>query len=380
MVTAYSILFIIVVLLVWESVILRKNVHTIPLRVMVNGTRGKSSVSAYIAAGLNQCGKPAMAKITGVEPTLIFKDGRKEIIKRRGGARVQEQIQIIRKAGALKTEALCLECMSITPEYQKLEARIFKPHFYIITNIRDDHREKMGGTVEEQARVMCEAIPSNCTVITAEVRYIDLIRDAAKKRGCQVIQASASDQSIESLPKHIFGENINLALKVCELAGCASAQALEGIRTGAAEKKSPLSIISSGEKKINFLDGFDVNDVPSARQFLQHWQKDVFPDKRFSILLNTRSDRPTRSMQFAGWIADTMPNLEGVILSGTHIKRTERELLKAGMETTRIFRLPNKNAKQVRVELLERVNENALVVGLGNIGGLGLEFRKMLAA
>ena len=380
MVTAYLILFIIIVFLIWESRILNTQVQNIPLRILVNGTRGKSSVSEYIAAGLRQNDKATIAKITGVEPTLIFKDGKKEIIQRRSGARVQEQFQIIRKASQLKTEALCLECMSITPEYQKLESRIFKPHFYIITNIKDDHREKMGTTIDEQAQAICDAIPPNCTVVTTEVRFIDLIRNTAKKQGSEVLQVPAENQSFEKFPKHIFAENISLALKVCGLAGCHLDLALEGIRSVALEKKSPLSTISSGEKNIQFLDGFDVNDVPSAQEFLIHWQQQGFPEKGFSVLLNTRSDRPTRSVQFARWIAKTMPYVESVIISGTHIRKTEKELVRAGMAPDRIFRLHSSKAKQVPAELLNYVNENAPIVGLGNVGGLGLEFRKMLAA
>jgi poly-gamma-glutamate synthase PgsB/CapB len=293
---------------------------------------------------------------------------------------VQEQLQIFRTTARAQAGALSLECMSITPEYQKLESRLFEPQFYVITNIKDDHREKMGSTLEEQAQAMCEAIPANCTVVTSEVRHLDVIREVAEVKGSPVVLVPAQSVPAADLPQHVFNENVLLALRVCELAGCDSDQALAGIRSCAVQKKSPLSVLRSEQGQIHFLDGFDVNDVFSAQEFLLHWQKIAFPDKIFSVLLHTRSDRPTRSVQFAGWLAHAVPYLDKVFLSGTHMQRTEKELLRAGMDAGRIVKLHAHHASGLQAEILNCVEKDALVVGLGNIAGLGLEFRKMLAA
>lgn len=43
----------------------KRNVEAIPIRVHVNGTRGKSSVTRLIAAGLRAGGRKTVAKITG---------------------------------------------------------------------------------------------------------------------------------------------------------------------------------------------------------------------------------------------------------------------------------------------------------------------------
>ena len=47
----------------------------IPIRIHVNGARGKSSVTRLIAAGLRAGGITTMAKTTGSAPRIIDKDG-----------------------------------------------------------------------------------------------------------------------------------------------------------------------------------------------------------------------------------------------------------------------------------------------------------------
>nr|MBC8415869.1 poly-gamma-glutamate synthase PgsB [Candidatus Cloacimonadota bacterium] len=47
----------------------------IPVIIHVNGTRGKSSVTSLIAAGLRAGGKKTIAKTTGSAPRLIFENG-----------------------------------------------------------------------------------------------------------------------------------------------------------------------------------------------------------------------------------------------------------------------------------------------------------------
>ena len=49
----------------------RKALENIPVRIHVNGTRGKSSVTRLIAAGLRESGFNTYAKTTGTTPRII---------------------------------------------------------------------------------------------------------------------------------------------------------------------------------------------------------------------------------------------------------------------------------------------------------------------
>ena len=63
---------------------LRRQRDAIPIRIHVNGTRGKSSVVRLVAAGLRAGGLRVYAKTTGSLPRLITPDGREFPIHRPG--------------------------------------------------------------------------------------------------------------------------------------------------------------------------------------------------------------------------------------------------------------------------------------------------------
>lgn len=65
--------------------------------VHVNGTRGKSTVSRLIEAGLRAGGLRVFCKTTGTDPMTIDVKGREEPIHRRGKANIKEQIAILRR-------------------------------------------------------------------------------------------------------------------------------------------------------------------------------------------------------------------------------------------------------------------------------------------
>ena len=83
--------------------------------VHVNGTRGKSSVSRMIEAGLRAGGLRVFCKTTGTDPMMIDVEGREEPVLRRGRANIREQIAILRRAAAQNADVLVIECMAVLP-------------------------------------------------------------------------------------------------------------------------------------------------------------------------------------------------------------------------------------------------------------------------
>ena len=73
----------------------------IPVRIHVAGTRGKSTTTRLIAAGLRAGGRRVLAKTTGSEPRLILPDGREEDWPRRGPASIREQVRLPRARAQL---------------------------------------------------------------------------------------------------------------------------------------------------------------------------------------------------------------------------------------------------------------------------------------
>jgi poly-gamma-glutamate synthase PgsB/CapB len=365
------ILGIIISWLIFEKRLTQKSVCSLQLRVLVNGTRGKSSVTEYIAAGLSNTQKDVMAKITGIVPTIIH-NGEKRPIRRFGVARVQEQINVIRLASKKRVECLILECMSLAPELQRLESSVFIPHIYVITNIKDDHREEMGKSLEEQSDSICNAIPENCTVITNETRFFYKIKEKAQIRKSTVISLQElGNETYAWLPDEIFPENISLALAVCKAAGIDRKQAEEGIQKCLSKSKSPLTTVNYRNKDIRFLNAFSVNDVDSTEYFLAHWEKKIGHDGKISVLLNTRADRPLRTDLFAGWIASKTSSIDKIIVTGDHSNRAKYSMIKAGVDKGKIFIWRKKLLSNLKRNLFDIVCDGSFVAGVGNIAGNG---------
>lgn len=369
----FLLLFIVLSLLIVEYYLLIRSVKNIKLRIHVNGTRGKSSVTEYIAASLRAAGHNSVAKITGVRPTIIFSDTNSAIIKRRGPARVQEQVKLIRLASKIKTDSLVLECMSIAPELQRIESRLFQPHIYVITNIREDHREQMGKTIEEEIQSICSAIPKNSIVVTNEKKYLNDITSAATLRSSKVVTSdSLSTIYSSTLPSGVFESNVAITLKICEMLGIDSIKSFQAICENASLKSSSVVELSVACKKIKFLNGFPVNDVPSANDFIGYWQKQLGEFKELIIILNTRSDRPLRSIDFSKWLI-TLKNLTYVILIGSHVPKTKRSLIQLGMLENKIQTWSNKQIENIGRNLEKLTSTDAVVVGIGNIAGDGFK-------
>ena len=62
-----------------EGLLHRRHLEKIPVRIHVGGTRGKSSVTRLIAAGLNHSGVRTAAKTTGTTARMILPDQREVI-------------------------------------------------------------------------------------------------------------------------------------------------------------------------------------------------------------------------------------------------------------------------------------------------------------
>ena len=90
-----------------ENLLHQRRLGRIPVRIHVNGTRGKSSTTRLIAAGLRAGGLRVIAKTTGAAARLITEDGSELPIARSSGrANISEQMRIIRLAAQRRADAV----------------------------------------------------------------------------------------------------------------------------------------------------------------------------------------------------------------------------------------------------------------------------------
>ena len=101
--TVLMILFLIVSIYgIVEFALHQKRILSIPIRIHVNGTRGKSSVTRLIGAGLREGGIKTITKVTGTYPRLVLEDGCEVEIYRKTEPNIIEQLSIIKLAAQRK--------------------------------------------------------------------------------------------------------------------------------------------------------------------------------------------------------------------------------------------------------------------------------------
>src|SRR5262249_43123045 len=135
MVTVLVLLVILAIYGVWEHRNHLSHLHQIPIRIHVNGTRGKSSVTRLIGAGLRAGGRKVIAKTTGTEPRIILESGKEIPIFRIGMPNIIEQLMVVRLAWERQAEMLVVECMAVHPSLGKFaEEKIVQSSVGVITN------------------------------------------------------------------------------------------------------------------------------------------------------------------------------------------------------------------------------------------------------
>ena len=300
-----------------EAWLYRRRLNGIPIRVHVNGTRGKSSVARLIAAGLRGGGIRTCAKTTGTLARMIFPSGEELPIFRPARANVIEQKRVVRAAANVNAEALVIECMALQPLLQSTcELQLVRSTHGVITNARADHLDVMGPGRLDVATALSGTTPVGGKLFTAESRIdsLQVMKHAAQDRGSelQIITKNDSDQiTEEELAQFSYlehAENVALALRVCDSIGVGREEALRGMwaatpdpgamKVHTTDVQAMPSYDSSQPTEpsvFHFVNGFAANDPESTEQL---WETafNRFPDSdRRVMVMNCREDRPDRS-------------------------------------------------------------------------------------
>lgn len=355
-----------------------RHVVRIPIRIHVNGTRGKSSVTRLIAGGLRAGGIRTFAKTTGTQPRMIRPDGSEVDVYRVGRPNIIEQTRIIRRAVEAGAEALVVECMAVSPELQPLtELRLVRSTIGVITNARADHLDVMGPAVEDVARALAQTVPVRGHAFTAERDRASILHAAARERSSTltVVDAgSVSDADLAGFSYLEHAENAAVALAVCAHLGIDRATALRGMQAAGPDPGVlHRYTVRVGVKEVEFVNAFAANDPDSTRLVWTRLGLDrAAPGVRRIVLANCRGDRLQRSGQIAELVARGLP-ADHVVLSGQGTALVAFQAVQYGLERGRLTDLGGLDAERVYEHVLDLVEHRGVVVGIGNIVGLGEE-------
>ncbi|MCC6217321.1 MAG: poly-gamma-glutamate synthase PgsB [Polyangiaceae bacterium] len=376
----------VVVALAAERVLHRRNLRRIRIRIHVNGTRGKSSVTRLLAAALREAGIVTCAKTTGTLARMILPDGREVPIFRPAGANVIEQRRIVDAAAAYGAEALVIECMALRPELQVLsELELVRATHGVITNARPDHLDVMGPGEEDVARALAGMTPIGAKLFTAEQRHLEVLRAAVSDRGSELVAvgepeiAAVAPEELAGFSYREHPDNVALALSVLADLGVARDVALRGMWKA---KPDPGALtvhrLDFFGRRIVFFNAFAANDPVSTAQL---WNGACAAEPEIGAriaIFNCRADRPDRSLQlgadFVSW-----ERADYVVLMGTGTHLFARAAIAAGFDSARIVFVEDLRVDEIFERIVALIGGSAVVMGMGNIGGQGLDLVRYFA-
>jgi poly-gamma-glutamate synthase PgsB/CapB len=204
--------------------------RAIPIRVHVNGTRGKSTVTRLVWSALREAGVPCLAKTTGTAARVLYPDGTEHPAARRGPANIREQLVALRTARRLGARAVVLECMALDPALQYVSERhIVRSTIGVVTNVRHDHTEIMGNDLDAIASTLANTVPVGGVLVVGDPRDAARFdaRAAALKTTVVAADPRAPAAGATARPA-LLAENIATALAVTRQLGLPDAVALRG--------------------------------------------------------------------------------------------------------------------------------------------------------
>ncbi len=369
--------------LIWlfiERVYLQRAVGSIPLRICVTGTRGKSSVTRLIAAALRGSGMSVLARTTGAKPVLILPDGSEQEIERRGPPTILEGKKILGTGSKLCVDACVVEMMGIQPETVYMESqKIFKPHILVITNVRLDHMDQMGSTKDRIASCFAGAIPKEGTVFILQKEAYSVFQRTSRSRGAKLIPVpddaySSVGGQKNGIHSSEFVDNVRLSLSVVDYLGqdpLAAFRAMSGAVPDFGSLKVWTALGPPSRPDWYFVSGFAANEPESTRRVLSRLRdRQLLEGRTVIALLNLRGDRGDRTLQWLEALKSGMfPEIEKLICLGGHrmvLTRKLKHRLGADLYTWRNFR-----PDEILARLSDIVKDRAVVIGMGNMGGPG---------
>jgi poly-gamma-glutamate synthase PgsB/CapB len=361
----------------WEFRSHQFHLSRIPVRIHVNGTRGKSSVVRLIAAGLRSGGGKVFAKTTGTKARMLFVDGSEVPVLRVGRPNIIEQTRIVARAARQEPDYFVTECMGVQPHLQELLERQFvKSHIGVITNVRADHLDNMGPTLTDVAHSLSNTIANSGLLFTAEGEYLDVISERAESVGAEIIKvggAEVTDEEMRGFSYFEFKENVAIALSVVQHFGIDRKKALESMYRAAPDPGVVRRYeIAIHDKVIEFVNAFAANDPDS---FLAIWDLLKIhhePGKTLIVLVNSRKDRIQRAEQLGEFITFRL-DADYYIVTGEYTRPLVARAISCGMPHNKIEDLGGRSLEAVFNSVVNLATEKTLVFGIGNMVGFGEE-------
>lgn len=344
----------------------------IPVRIHINGTRGKSSVARLIAAGLRNSGIKVICKTTGSQASIILDETTELAIKRGCTPNIIEQCKVVEFAQQQTADVLVIECMALKPELQAYsELHLIKSTHGVITNCGPDHLDVMGPGVRDVALALAGTVPINGRLYTNEKTHLDIIDRAVSDRHATRIDIIApEDISYEEMHRFSYiehKENIALALTICRDLGVDRKTALAGLVKSKPDLGAmDIKTIEWQGSRLSLMNAFAANDPVSSKLCWQQASMYTQQHGQKIMLVNCRQDRLDRSSQLAVMCA-TLSDLDKIIVVGCGRQSFIKTAIAQGISKHQLIVPVEQSPQRLVADIVELSVTSVLIVGIGNI-------------
>jgi poly-gamma-glutamate synthase PgsB/CapB len=378
---AFSVLFL--MLGAREKAQNQKNIDAIPVRIVVNGIRGKSTVTRLMTGALAEGGYKVVGKTTGTAARMIFWNNDEELaIERRPeGANISEQKKVTAHAVKLGADVLVSECMAVNPDYQIVfQEQLLQANIGVIVNVAEDHMEVMGPTLDNVAEAFTATIPYDGKLIIAAGPYEQYFRKIAEERRTEIIVADTAqinEDQLKAFSYVVFPENVALALALAKALNVSEAVAWRGmLRANPDPGILKIHTINVLGEDTYFVNAFAANDATSTLAIWQRVKDLGYPTDKVAVIMNCRQDRMDRTMQFAEDVLPLLP-AELFICMGEGTKPVRDAYHKGIIITEEFITVKGEDGFAIYKEVEERI-AGKVIFGVGNIHGTAEEFIEAL--
>jgi gamma-polyglutamate synthase len=356
----------------------RARLDRLPLRISVNGSRGKSTVTRLLTGALAAAGHRPLGKTTGTEPKLLLGwAGEEEDLRRRPeGPNISEQRLVTRRAVQAGADVLIAECMAVKPEYQlTFHADLVDVNLLVICNALDDHLDEMGPTAADVAEVFAASIPRGGTVVVTPEEHLDSYRAVAAERDARLLVADPAAITERELRGHghlVLAEHVALVLAITRDLGIDDEVALAGMRDAPVDPYA-MRVTPVGDplEPAYFVNGFAANDPRSTLAVWQHLEGRDLDVDGLTVVVNCRGDRIDRTELFATDVLPQLP-IDTLVVTGEQTRPILRAVSDGGLPVDDLLDLTGASADDV-VAALNGSLSGHVIFGVGNLHGGGVE-------
>lgn len=286
----------------------RRRLEDIDAKIVVSGTRGKSGTTERLYDVLRARGYDAYAKITGNHPLSLY-DGEENPIERGERVTLYENVRELRKYA--EAEALILENQGITDYTTRMMNEAFgQPDVLVVTNVRQDHRDTLGGSRAKIARAFARATPPGTHVVNGEQ---DPRLCSYLERELEAIGATVTHVDVPDRHSDVPGAECVYALD-CVLETLEEPPLSDHLRESMLDSLRVDWVNALGGRVYNAADVNDVESTEMVRQSL------VDDDEQIQPFVYLRRDRRARTASFQAYLEELFEQgrIEQARVAGSH--------------------------------------------------------------